>query len=241
MIIVIRNLKPLLGRSLPILKPWLFMVGKGIKSSVWLMVAFFLLGRSPVYASSTKSANRSPGSTIATIAIVFDSPTLAQRSPRLPFSTLSATIAYTTRHTCPADTKALSQQLVKDLYGYLTRTYTRLGFKTQVQIVANPELEPLPLAAGSRVGIEQLKSPDVTNWRDIEAETGVEQVFISLTTREAGQTETTEQAYWLFMTETSKGWRLAMVYTRVGNAPAYDVSDGAIADAVKTWLRDRCY
>ncbi|AFY71631.1 hypothetical protein Pse7367_3394 [Thalassoporum mexicanum PCC 7367] len=205
--------------------PCLDLAGKALKLSIWLLATILLLERSPANAK------------VATPSI--DPAITINSANSIPPIRYPGAIAYRTRHSCPPNTQALSDQLTQDLYGYLTRTYTRLGFKTQVQLVGNPELTPLPLAAGSRDGVNQIeltRSPE-----QIAVETGVEQIFITLTTRQAGKTDTTEQAYWLFMTETSKGWRLAMAYTRIGNAPPHDVSDGAIADAVRTWLRDRCY
>jgi hypothetical protein len=132
---------------------------------------------------------------------------------------------YINKRICPSNFTDLSTAISKDIQGYLTRTYTRLGFKSQVVMVGVPEVEPLPLVAGD---------PAIATADDPK------QLFITLLERPAGKLDTTKKAYWLFLTNTRKGWRLAMAFTRINNSPPQDVSDGAIADAVRTWLRDYC-
>jgi hypothetical protein len=144
---------------------------------------------------------------------------------------------YINKRVCPSNFPDLSQAITKDLQGYLTRTYTRLGFKSQVVAVGYPEVEPLPLAAGNRA-IATNSAPDPN--KAIAPADDPKQLFISLLERPAGKLDTTKKAYWLFLTNTRRGWRLAMAFTRIGNSPPQDVSDGAIAAAVRTWLRDYC-
>jgi hypothetical protein len=145
--------------------------------------------------------------------------------------------SYINKRVCPSNFPDLSKAIAKDLQGYLTRTYTRLGFKSQVVAVGYPEVEPLPLAAGNRAIITN-SVPDAN--KAITPTDDPKQLFISLLERPAGKLDTTKKAYWLFLTNTRRGWRLAMAFTRIGNSPPQDVSDGAIADAVRTWLRDYC-
>ncbi len=124
---------------------------------------------------------------------------------------------------CPADIQSLTSQLLPDLPSYMNRTYTRLGFpKRQVITASSPEFEPLPVTA------------------ELPTQAHPQQVFVSLLEKRIGTQPTSQTAYWLFFSQTKKGWRLAMAFARVGNAPPYDVSDGAIANAVNTWLRERC-
>ena len=144
---------------------------------------------------------------------------------------------YINKRICPSNFTDLSKAIAKDLQGYLTRTYTRLGFKSQVVAVGAPEVEPLSLAAGNRTIVTN-SAPDIN--KAIAPSDDPQQLFISLLERPAGKLDTTKKAYWLFLTNTRRGWRLAMAFTRIGNSPPQDVSDGAIADAVRTWLRDYC-
>ncbi len=129
---------------------------------------------------------------------------------------------YINKRTCPADFPSLSKALAKDLPDYLNRAYTRLRIKREVMMISQPELEPLPLApdqAGDRLP---------------------QQIFLSALERETGQTQTSQRAYWLFVVPTSNGWRLAIAFMRVRQAPPVDVSEAAIADATNKWLRDYC-
>ncbi len=130
---------------------------------------------------------------------------------------------------CPLEFKDLSVAIAKDLPSYLTRTYARLKFKSQVVAVSIPELEPLPLTAGA-----------ISTQQPVNPLTEPRQMFVRLRERQAGRLDTTDKSYWLFISHTNRGWRLAMAFTRINNAPPQDVSDGAIASAVRTWLRDHC-
>jgi hypothetical protein len=126
------------------------------------------------------------------------------------------------QRTCPADFPSLSATLAKDLPDYLNRTYARLRIKREIMTFSQPELEPLPIAA------------------DQDRDRLPQQVFLSMLERETGKTATSQRAYWLFLVPTTKGWRLAMAFMRIGQAPPVDVSDAAIATATNTWLRDHC-
>ncbi|MFM7603274.1 MAG: hypothetical protein ACKO7R_19075 [Pseudanabaena sp.] len=129
---------------------------------------------------------------------------------------------YINNRTCPADFPSLSKALAKDLPDYLNRVYSRLRIKREVMTISQPELEPLPLAP------------------DQDRDRLPQQIFLSILERQTGKTETSQRAYWLFLVPTSNGWRLAIAFMRVGQAPPVDVSDAAIADAANKWLRDYC-
>ena len=129
---------------------------------------------------------------------------------------------YINQRACPADFPSLSKALAKDLPDYLNRTYSRLRIKREIMTISQPELEPLPLAP------EQAR------------DRLPKQVFLSVLERETGKVQTSQRAYWLFVVPTSNGWRLAMAFMRIGQAPPVDVSDAAIADATNKWLRDYC-
>ncbi len=129
---------------------------------------------------------------------------------------------YINNRTCPADFPSLSKALAKDLPDYLNRAYSRLRIKREVMTISQPELEPLPLAPDQ--GRDRLP----------------QQIFLSVLERQTGSVKTSQRAYWLFVVPTSNGWRLAMAFMRIGQAPPVDVSDAAIADASNKWLRDYC-
>jgi hypothetical protein len=129
---------------------------------------------------------------------------------------------YINQRTCPADFPILSKTLARDLPDYLNRVYSRLRVNREVMTVSQPELEPLPLAP------------------DRSGDSNVRQIFLSVLERETGKVKTSQRAYWLLVVPTSNGWRLAMAFMRIGQAPPVDVSDAALADAASKWLRDYC-
>ena len=130
--------------------------------------------------------------------------------------------SYINQRTCPADFPSLSKALAKDLPDYLSRSYSRLKIKREIMAISQPELEPLPLA------------PDQSSDRVTQ------QIFLSVLERKTVKAETSQRAYWLFLVHTNNGWRLAMAFMRIGQAPPVDVSDAAIAEATNKWLRDYC-
>lgn len=124
---------------------------------------------------------------------------------------------------CPQSLGALSNELTQELPDYLNRTYTRLGINRHATIASYPDNEPLAIAQVNK----NLKSPD--------------QIFISVKSGEIGQPKGQIDAYWLVVVKTqTQAWRLVMAFSRSGNAPPQDVSNGAIANAVSIWLGDRC-
>ncbi len=149
---------------------------------------------------------------------------------------LGGTIANAeTSRKCPATFPELAEALTKDLPDYLNRTYSRLGIKQQVTVASFPNINPLPISTINKTSDSANFSPNLPAPR---------QLFVSILSRKIGQTKTQTQSYWLFISEikseTRKTWRLAIAFTRIGNSPLQDVSDGAIATATNTWLRDRC-
>jgi len=124
---------------------------------------------------------------------------------------------------CPPDIQSLTSQLLPALPSYMNRTYTRIGFpKRQAIAASSPEFEPLPVLT------------------ELPSQAHPQQVFVSVLEKRIGSQPTSQTAYWLFFSQTKRGWRLGMAFARRGNAPPYDVSDGVIAIAVNTWLRDHC-
>ena len=134
----------------------------------------------------------------------------------------SQSTTYINQRQCPPDFPSLSQSLAKGLPDYLNRTYQRLRLRREVLAISQPELEPLPIA------------PDQLRDRLPQ------QVFLSVLDKETGTIAQSQRAYWLFIVPTNRGWRLAMAFMRIGQAPPVDVSEAAIAEATNKWLRDYC-
>jgi hypothetical protein len=163
---------------------------------------------------------------------------LAAKSPQqAPPPTASPSQRPSALHaTCPTELEPLTKQLLHDLPGYanryIIRQTRRADFATMSQVVAAsaPDFMPLPLSAST--------PPDPT----------LKQVFFTTLERQhtGNQLFELQQHHWLFLTATpDHGWRLAMLYTRLGSYPAGRVitppresSEGPIGQAIGLWLRD---
>ncbi|MBV8883800.1 MAG: hypothetical protein JO235_07335 [Chroococcidiopsidaceae cyanobacterium CP_BM_RX_35] len=146
--------------------------------------------------------------------------------------------------TCPADVKTLTTELLRDLPSYANRISqssrplnSRPDLSTYVVLAGRPEFAPLTLGPGeylpSTPGLSPQQEP--------------QQVFITTLERQytAGKAIELQQYHWLFLTRTSSGWQLSMMFSRTGPyrvgrplTPPRDSSNGVIAQAIRTWLRD---
>ncbi len=131
---------------------------------------------------------------------------------------------------CPANLQELVAGLVNDLPSYANRAYIRAGLpQTYMVLAARPEFEPLPL--GSQ------QSPDLN----------LKQVFITTLGRSWSNNKATvlQQYHQLFLTQSSSGWRLAMMYSMTGSYPTsgpptspMETSEGSLGEAIRSWLED---
>ncbi len=137
------------------------------------------------------------------------------------------------------DVETLTTQLLKDLPSYANRVsqrarrQNRTDLYSYVLLVGRPEFAPLTLGPGEYNSASLVEPP--------------QQVFITTLERQyiEGKPVELQQYHWLFLTQTSSGWRLAMMFSRIGTYPAKqpptrprDSSNGVIAQAIRTWLRD---
>ncbi|WGV27183.1 hypothetical protein [Halotia branconii] len=136
----------------------------------------------------------------------------------------------------------LTTQLLQDLPSYANRATQRARRSVNnevysyVLIAGKPVFQPLPL------------SPEgYTAERQKKVVTKVEQVFFTTLERHytGGKAVEVQQFHWLLLTPTKSGWRLVMMFTQTGGypkqqppSPPRNSSNGAIAQGVKTWLRD---
>ncbi len=157
-----------------------------------------------------------------------------------PFQTAQLTIEQqtTAQQVCPDEVELLTELLIRDLPSYANRQLRSVIpldstlSPSRVIIAGRPEFAPLPLAPGQPAPSQDADPA---------------QVFISTLERQYVKDRALEiqQYHWLFLTRSPSGWRLAFMFTRTGSAtpgtsptPPRDSSDGAIAQAIKTWLRD---
>ncbi|EAZ94226.1 hypothetical protein [Crocosphaera chwakensis] len=141
--------------------------------------------------------------------------------------------------TCPSDIETLMTRMLKDLPGYSNRVAqrSRIGDRSveiynYILIAGNPEFEPLPLS-------------DLQYEPELPDET--QQVFFTTLERQYTPTEAIllQNYYWLFLTQTSEGWRLVLLFSRLADLeqgdlpiPPQDARNGAIGQGIKLWLKD---
>lgn len=140
--------------------------------------------------------------------------------------------------------ETLTTQLIVDLPSYANRISQRarrrdrtVDLYSYVIIAGRPEFAPLTLGPGEYQSV----APPTTNLEQPQ------QVFITTLERQYtnGKPVELQQYHWLFLTRTSGGWRLAMMFSRTGTYPAKfsptrprDSSYGVIAQAIRAWLSD---
>ncbi|MEH2452956.1 hypothetical protein [Nostoc sp.] len=133
-------------------------------------------------------------------------------------------------------------QLLEDLPSYTNRVSQRarrLSRSSDVYsymlVAGRPEFTPLPL--NLEYSTDAPKS----------SASGVEQVFFTTLERQyiGKKAVELEQFHWLLLTKTKTGWRLVMMFSQIGShsaqqplSPPRDSSNGTVAQAVNTWLRD---
>ncbi len=145
---------------------------------------------------------------------------------------------------CPADVKTLTSLLLRDLPNYANRVLRRarrldratVDSFSYVIVAGNPEFEPLILGPGEY-------TPSISA-SDLELPY---QLFFTTLERQyvRGKAIESQHYHWLFLTQTPQGWRLAMMFSRIGSylperspTPPRESSNGVVGQAVNIWLRD---
>jgi hypothetical protein len=147
--------------------------------------------------------------------------------------------------TCPTDLQTLTPLLLRDLPSYANRVtqrasglYRNSDRPGTIIITGTPEYESLPL------------SPLDTRANLPDSEPSTEQphqVFFTTLERQYVQSKpaSIQHFHWLFLTSTESQWYLVTLRSQVRNetanqpaTPPEDTSQGAIAQAIRLWLRD---
>ncbi|NEP12754.1 MAG: hypothetical protein F6J92_38595 [Symploca sp. SIO1A3] len=152
-------------------------------------------------------------------------------------------MADTSIKACPDDVEALIPLMIEDLPNYANRVIQRsrrldrtADDSRYVLLAGNPEFEPLTLGPGQY-------SPKVTTLEEEQPK----QVFLTTLERQyiGVKTLDSQSFHWLFLTQTTDGWRLAMMFTQIGSSspenppmPPQESSNWIIGQAVSLWLRD---
>ncbi|NES99219.1 MAG: hypothetical protein F6K62_01780 [Sphaerospermopsis sp. SIO1G2] len=168
-------------------------------------------------------------------SVVFLSPAFSQNTSTQPVKSKVSNSCSSQR------LETLTTQLMLDLPSYANRVTQRsrrmsrdVDIYSYIVAAGKPELNKLPLNAGINVDNQYESS-------------GVEQVLFTTLERQYTNNKKIElqQFHWLFLTKTKMGWQVVMMFTRSGEYPVKSLlspprnsSNGAIAQAVKLWLRD---
>ena len=140
---------------------------------------------------------------------------------------------------CPSDLKRLTELMLKDLPSYANRVIQRERIRNRpfppslyILVAGKPEFEPLPLT--------NLQYQPVV-------EDTAQQVFFTTLERQYGEKNLVnlETYYWLFLTQTEKGWQAVILFSRLASLndrnlplPPKDASNGPIGQGIRLWLRD---
>ena len=145
--------------------------------------------------------------------------------------------------TCPSELETLTSLLLRDLPSYGNRIIQRarrlnrsVDEFSYIIIAGRPEFEPLPLNPGQSNPTPSITDPNPP-----------QQVFFTTLERQysGGKAIEFQTFHWLFLTHTESGWRLAMIFTRLGSTsegnpptPPRESSNSIIGQGVSIWLRD---
>jgi len=179
------------------------------------------------------------GGAIAILHLLFAQPIQAANQSTSPPSAKTAqkvTSPIRPRVTCPTELEPLTLALLKDLPQYINRlSHQRRGSQSGKYAImtSQPNLEPLPVVTST---------PD-------PKQGGLYQTFFTLLERQyLTQRKVEYQSYyWVFLAQTeTRGWQLAMLYTREGAYPSNDQPATPLRDAtqeipglaIRQWLRD---
>ncbi len=152
--------------------------------------------------------------------------------------------------------------------------WSQADLKIYVVIAGNPEFEPLPTTGSGRSTTGRRRTrlenslPSLNSKPNSESEPessssdlpqtppqtpndelkdDPQQVFLTTLERQYRGNQVVEipRYHWLFLTKTTQGWRLALIFSRMGSnrpneplTPPEESSDSFIAEAIRLWLRD---
>lgn len=144
---------------------------------------------------------------------------------------------------CPEDLETLTALLMRDVPSYANRVMQRSRRLSRrgesfsyVVLAGRREFTPLPLSPSSYSSITPTTD-----------ESPPQQVFFTTLERQyiSGKAVESQLFHWLFLTKTTGGWRLALMFTQFGSpvrgrppTPPQESSNGIVGQAVINWLRD---
>ncbi|MEL7332243.1 MAG: hypothetical protein AAFN12_08335 [Cyanobacteria bacterium J06560_2] len=162
-----------------------------------------------------------------------------------------------TRISCPSEPAALVGLMIRDIPDYTNRVIQRT-----VAVLPWTEADERRVAAGEFVrrpyrpshvivaGQPDLTPLDLNEYAyttDPDAGGELTQVFFTTLSRQYSdlRAEEVQQYHWLFLTQTTDGWRLAFMFSAIDTPqtnpspmPPRESSQSSVGQAVRIWLKD---
>jgi hypothetical protein len=155
---------------------------------------------------------------------------------------LKSPILASTPRTCPTNIASLANLLARDLPSYTNRVIQRRrklsdNLYSSILAVGKPDFQPIEIVSREYPPQFPQSAPSQLFLSSLERQyTGIKAADL-------------QQFHWLFLAQTSLGWRLVNIYSRTSTGarvadspltPPIESSKSSIGEAVRLWLND-CY
>lgn len=164
-----------------------------------------------------------------------------ERRPR-PYAPLRSPI------TCPEDIETLTALMLRDIPNYTNRVLQRtVAALAGNDIDGREPYRPSYVLIAGRSDLAPLDLNDYAFTTDPAAGGPLTQLFFTTRSRQYSGLHFSEvqEYHWLFLTQTTDGWRLAFMFSvvdgvnpRMAPVPPRESSEGSVGQAVQLWLRD---
>ncbi|MGB3292430.1 MAG: hypothetical protein WBB01_05455 [Phormidesmis sp.] len=151
-------------------------------------------------------------------------------------------------NTCPTDIGTLTAMLIRDLPNYTNRVIQRtVAALPNNEVDGRAPYRPAYVLIAGRLELEPLDLNEYTFTTSPEAGGPLSQVFFTTLSRQyfGLRVDEVQQYHWLFLTEASDGWRLALMFSAIDDVqtarsllPPRESSESSVGQAVQLWLRD---
>ncbi|MBE9059462.1 hypothetical protein [cf. Phormidesmis sp. LEGE 11477] len=159
---------------------------------------------------------------------------------------------------CPSEIEPLAELLIRDIPGYTNRVLQRtvavlpwteadvLRLQESEEIVREPYRPSRVLVAG-KLNLEPLDLSEYAFTTSPTTGGEVTQLFFTTLSRQYVdlQADETQEYHWVFLTQTTDGWRLAFMFSAIDDLPIVQIptppresSESSVGQAIQLWLRD---
>ena len=159
---------------------------------------------------------------------------------------------------CPNEIEPLAELLIRDIPSYTNRVRQRtvavlpwteadvLRSLESDEIVREP-YQPARVLFAGKLNLEPLDLSDYAFTTVPQTGGDVTQLFFTTLSRQyvGLQVDETQEYHWVFLTQTTDGWRLAFMFSAIDGLPIVQIptppresSDSSVGQALQLWLRD---